>query len=132
MNTDPIADYLTRIRNGIGARKRVVEIPHSKIKEAISRVLLDMGYIANYKVYEANGFKHIKVALKYDAATKRSVIQKLERISSPGLRVYAAVDEIPRVLNGLGISIISTSKGVMTGKQAQAENVGGEVLCIVY
>jgi small subunit ribosomal protein S8 len=132
MNTDPIADYLTRIRNGIGARKRVVDIPHSRIKESISRVLLDMGYIANYKVYEVNGFKHIKVALKYDAATKRSVIQKLERISSPGLRVYASVDEIPRVLNGLGISIISTSKGVMTGKQAQAENVGGEVLCIVY
>jgi small subunit ribosomal protein S8 len=132
MNTDPIADYLTRIRNGIGARKRVVEIPHSKIKESISQVLLDMGYIANYKVYEVNNFKHIKVALKYDPATKRSVIQKLERISSPGLRVYASVDEIPRVLNGLGISVISTSRGVMTGKQAQAENVGGEVLCIVY
>lgn len=133
MNTDPIADYLTRIRNGIAVRKKVVEIPASNIKIGITKVLMDMGYISNFKVYEKeDGFRYLKIALKYDNITKRPAIQKLERISRPGLRKYASLDEIPRVMNGLGIAILSTSKGILTGKQARTQQVGGEVLCYIY
>lgn len=133
MITDPIADFLTRIRNASRANHRVVEIPASKIKKEITKILFDQGYILSYKFDEAEaGQGTIKIALKYDKVTKESVIRKIERISKPGLRKYASSTDLPRVLNGLGIAIISTSHGVMTGKQAKAENVGGEVLCYVY
>ena len=133
MITDPIADFLTRIRNASSANHRVVEIPASKIKKEITKILFDQGYILSYKFEEAEvGQGIIKIALKYDKVTKESVIRKIERISKPGLRKYASSTDLPRVLNGLGIAIISTSHGVMTGKQAKAENVGGEVLCYVY
>jgi len=132
MNTDPIADYLTRIRNASAAKHRVVEIPASKLKKEITKILFDQGYILSYKFEDNTVQGTIKIALKYDKITKEPVIQKLQRISTPGLRQYAGSSEIPRILNGLGIAIISTSKGVMTGKQARRENVGGEVLCYIY
>ncbi len=132
MVTDPIADYLTRIRNAIKARHRVVEIPASNIKKEITKVLFDKGYIQNYKFDETGHQGTIKIALKYNPLTKQSAIVKLERISKPGLRKYTGSDSLPRVLNGLGTAILSTSKGVITDKEARALNVGGEVLCFVY
>lgn len=131
MVTDPIADYLTRVRNAIMAKHRVVEIPSSNMKVAISKILLEKGYILNYKVVEDNKQNIIKIALKYDSNNTPS-ITKLIRISKPGLRQYADVENMPRVLNGLGIAILSTSKGVITNKEAADLNVGGEVLCHVY
>ena len=132
MNTDPIADYLTRIRNASAAKHRVVEIPASNLKKEITKILFDQGYILSYK-FEDNAVQGtIKIALKYDKITKEPVIKEIQRISKPGLRKYASSTELPRILNGLGIAIISTSHGVMTGKQAKKENVGGEVLCYVY
>ena len=132
MNTDPIADYLTRVRNANSAGHRVVSIPASKLKLEITKILYDQGYILSYKVEEETIQKSIKIALKYDRFTKEPVIKKLQRISTPGLRQYASSGEIPRVLNGLGTAIVSTSHGVMTGKQAKKENVGGEVICYVH
>ncbi len=132
MTTDPVADYLTRIRNGIMAKHKVVEIPGSNLKRAITKILLDKGYILNYKFIDDNKQGIIKIALKYNKADKTSAISKLQRISKPGLRKYADADNLPRVLNGLGIAIISTSKGVITDKEAKQENVGGEVLCHIY
>ncbi|QLE00540.1 30S ribosomal protein S8 [Galbibacter sp. BG1] len=132
MYTDPIADYLTRIRNANSAGHRVVEIPASNLKKDMTKILFDQGYILSYK-FEDNAVQGvIKIALKYDKLTKEPVIKKLKRVSTPGLRKYAGKDELPRVLNGLGIAIVSTSHGVMTSKQAKQENVGGEVLCYVY
>ena len=131
--TDPIADYLTRLRNAISANHRIVEVPASNMKKEITKVLHDKGYIRNYKFEDENGPQGtIKVALKYNPETKTSSIQQLERISKPGLRKYASADKLPRVLNGLGIAILSTSKGVMTDKEARDLHVGGEVLCYVY
>jgi small subunit ribosomal protein S8 len=133
MFTDPIADYLTRIRNANRAGHRVVDIPASNIKKENTKILFDQGYILSYKFEETeNNQGNIKIALKYDQVTKEPVIKKLQRISTPGLRQYSASDSLPRILNGLGISIVSTSKGVMTGKQATKENVGGELICYVY
>lgn len=132
MVTDPIADYLTRIRNASSAGHRVVEIPASNLKKEVTKILFDQGYILSYKFEEEAIQGIIKIALKYDKATKEPVIRKIQRISKPGLRKYAGFDELPRVLNGLGIAIVSTSHGVMTSKQAKKENVGGEVLCYVY
>lgn len=130
--TDPIADYLTRLRNAIKAKHRVIEIPASKVKKELTKVLFDKGYILNYK-FEDNGVQgKIKIALKYNSRTKEPAIIKLERISKPGLRKYAGAEELPRVLNGLGIAIISTSKGIMTDKEARVQHIGGEVLCHVY
>ncbi|SRR6056297_218848 len=132
MVTDTIADYLTRVRNASRAGHRVVEIPASNLKKEITKILFDQGYILSYK-FEADKVQgSIKIALKYDKVTKEPVIRKIQRISKPGLRKYAPSQELPRVLNGLGIAIVSTSHGVMTSKQAKAENVGGEVLCYVY
>jgi small subunit ribosomal protein S8 len=132
MLTDPIADYLTRIRNAIRAKHRVVEIPASNIKKEITKVLYDKGYIQNYK-FEDNGPQGIiKIALKYNPVTKQSAIVDLQRVSKPGLRKYSGAIEMPRILNGLGVAIVSTSKGVMTDKEARVLNVGGEVLCYVY
>ncbi|RPE00112.1 30S ribosomal protein S8 [Aureibaculum marinum] len=132
MYTDPIADYLTRIRNAANAGLRVVEIPASNLKKEMTKILFDQGYILSYKFEENKVQDSIKIALKYDKISKQSVIRKIERISKPGLRKYVSASELPRVLNGLGIAIVSTSKGVMTNKKAQQENVGGEVLCYVY
>ena len=132
MYTDPIADYLTRIRNASRAGHRVVEIPASKLKKEMTKILFDQGYILSYKFEDTTVQGSIKIALKYDKMTKEPVIKKIQRISTPGLRQYAGANELPRVLNGLGIAIVSTSHGVMTGKQAKRENVGGEVLCYVY
>ncbi|MCX2738508.1 30S ribosomal protein S8 [Pontibacter anaerobius] len=132
MNTDPIADYLTRVRNAIKANHRIVEIPSSKIKQEITKVLYDKGYIQSYKFDESGVQGTIKIALKYNPNTKQSAIVKLERVSKPGLRKYAGSENLPRVLNGLGVAILSTSKGVMTEKEAKSLNVGGEVLCYVY
>ena len=133
MITDPIADYLTRVRNGIKAKKRVVEIPASNLKKDITKVLFDKGYILNYKFEdEVNAQGVIKIALKYNPTTKKSAIENLERISKPGLRKYVSADNLPRVLNGLGISVLSTSKGVITDKEARTLKVGGEVICHVY
>jgi small subunit ribosomal protein S8 len=133
MNIDPIADYLTRVRNAVKASHRVVEIPASKVKKEITKILFDQGYVLSYKFEDDNGPQgSIKIALKYDKLTKDPVIKEIQRISKPGLRKYSSSTELPRILNGLGIAIISTSHGVMTGKQAQAQNVGGEVLCYVY
>lgn len=132
MNTDPIADYLTRIRNAAHAGHRVVEIPASNLKKEITKILFDQGYILSYKFEDDKVQGTIKIALKYDKQTKQSVIKKIQRVSTPGLRKYSGAGEMPRVLNGLGIAIVSTSKGVMTNKQARQENVGGEVLCYVY
>jgi small subunit ribosomal protein S8 len=129
--TDPISDYLTRVRNGIKARHRVVEIPASNIKKEITKILFDKGYILNYK-FEDNGPQGtIKIALKYNPVTKLSAIKSLQRVSKPGLRKYASADNLPRVINGLGIAILSTSKGVITDKEAKVLNVGGEVICYV-
>ena len=130
--TDPIADYLTRLRNAIKANHRIVEIPASNIKKEITKVLFDKGYIQNFKFEDEVGHGVIKIALKYDPASRTSAITHLERISSPGLRKYAKADAVPRVLNGLGIAILSTSKGVITDKEARNLNIGGEVLCHVY
>ncbi|GGC31810.1 30S ribosomal protein S8 [Parapedobacter defluvii] len=132
MNTDPIADYLTRIRNAIKANHRVVEIPASNLKKEITKVLFDKGYISNYKFDDDTVQGTIKIALKYNPVSKVSAIRTLKRVSKPGLRKYAGVDNMPRVLNGLGIAILSTSKGIMTDKEARLQNVGGEVLCYVY
>jgi small subunit ribosomal protein S8 len=132
MVTDPIADYLTRIRNANSAGHRVVEIPASNLKKEITKILFDQGYILSYKFEENSAQGSIKIALKYDKATKEPVIRKIQRISKPGLRKYTGSDDLPRVLNGLGIAVISTSHGVMTSKQAREQKVGGEVLCYVY
>jgi small subunit ribosomal protein S8 len=132
MLTDPIADYLTRIRNASMAGHRVVEIPASNLKKEMTKILFDQGYILSYKIIENKVQDIIKIALKYDKNSKESVIKHLERVSTPGLRQYRGSGEMPRVLNGLGIAIVSTSKGVMTNKKARKENVGGEVLCYVY
>jgi small subunit ribosomal protein S8 len=132
MVTDPIADYLTRIRNANSAGHRVVEIPASNLKREITKILFDQGYILSYKFEENTAQGSIKIALKYDKATKEPVIRKIQRISKPGLRKYTGSDDLPRVLNGLGIAVVSTSHGVMTSKQAREQKVGGEVLCYVY
>ena len=132
MNTDPIADYLTRVRNAVSAGKRVVEIPASNLKKEITKILFDQGFILSYKFLDTTAQGSIKIALKYDKITKEPVIKKLQRISTPGLRKYSSSSDMPRVLNGLGIAIVSTSKGVMTNKKARQENIGGEVLCYVY
>lgn len=132
MYTDPIADYLTRIRNAMKAGHRVVEIPASNLKKEITKILFDQGYVLSYKFDDSTVQGTIKIALKYTPETKEPVIKKIQRISTPGLRKYASSKELPRILNGLGIAIISTSHGVMTDKQARKENVGGEVLCYVY
>ena len=131
--TDPIADYLTRLRNAIKAQHRVVEIPSSKLKKEITKILFEQGYILNYKfVDDATPGGIIKIALKYDPVDKVSAIKCLTRVSRPGLRQYTGYKDMPRVLNGLGIAIVSTSKGVMTNKAAKAQQVGGEVLCYIY
>jgi len=131
MNTDPIADYLTRIRNAIMAKHRVVEIPASNIKKEMTKILFEKGYITNFKFIDDNIQGTIKIALKYHPVTKTSTITSLKRISKPGLRKYASAGEMPRVLNGMGIAIISTSKGLMTDKEARVENIGGEILCFI-
>ena len=131
--TDPIADLLTRIRNAIMAGHKVVEAPASNLKKEVARILFEKGYILSYKVVEGDGVQGVlKIALKYNQKTKKPAIKELQRVSRPGLRHYASVDEIPRILNGLGIAIISTSKGLMTDKEAKREKIGGEVLCYVY
>lgn len=132
MYSDPIADFLTRVRNAISAGHRVVEIPASNLKKEMTKILFDQGYILSYKFNDNKVQGTIKIALKYDKETKESVIRKIQRVSTPGLRKYVSSSEMPRVLNGLGIAIVSTSKGVMTNKKAKQENVGGEVLCYVY
>ncbi len=131
MSTDPIADFLTRIRNAQSAGHKVVTIPASKLKKEITKILFDQGYILSYKFDKEGNREFIKIALKYDDKNL-PVIKKLERVSKPGLRKYAGVDSMPKVLNGMGIAILSTSKGVMTDKQARKENVGGEILCYIY
>lgn len=131
--TDPISDYLTRLRNAMKANHRIVEVPASNVKKEITKILYDKGYILNYKFEETENHQgNIKIALKYNPVTKLPAIKKLERISRPGLRQYAGSDSIPRVLNGLGIAIVSTSQGMMTDKEARRNNIGGEVLCRVY
>ena len=130
--TDPIADYLTRIRNAYMAGKKIVEIPSSKMKLAMTKILCDKGYILSYKLVEGEPFNSIKIALMYHPQTKTPAVKKLIRVSKPGLRKYAGVETMPRVLNGLGIAIISTSKGIISDKEAKELNVGGEVLCYVY
>ena len=130
--TDPIADYLTRLRNAIMAKHKVVEIPASNLKKEITKIIFDKGYVLNYKFIEEGPQGAIKIALKYDAATKASAIKCLKRVSRPGLRKYTGYKEMPRVINGLGIAILSTSKGVMTDKEASELKIGGEVLCYVY
>ncbi|MBK9450891.1 MAG: 30S ribosomal protein S8 [Bacteroidetes bacterium] len=132
MSTDSIADYLTRVRNAIRAGHRVVDIPSSNLKKAITKVLYEKGYIARYKFVEEGPQGFIKIALKYDTISKLPAISGLTRISKPGLRKYSGVEDIPKVINGMGIAIISTSKGVMTDKEARDLNIGGEVLCYVY
>lgn len=132
MTTDPIADYLTRIRNAVQARHKVVEIPASNLKKEMTKILKEKGYILNYKFVEDDKQGIIKIALKYNARTKIPAIRNIERASRPGLRKYVGADELPRVLNGLGISILSTSSGVMTEKEAKKNKVGGEVLCYIY
>ena len=130
--TDPIADFLTRIRNAYLAGKKVVEIPSSNMKVAITKILFEKGYILSYKIVEAAPCNIIKIALKYHPQTKTPAVKKIIRVSTPGLRKYADVKNMPRVLNGLGIAVLSTSKGVITDKEAKELNVGGEVLCYVY
>ena len=133
MTTDPIADYLTRLRNASKAAHKAVDIPASNIKKEITKILKDKGYILNYKFEETdNNQGNIKIALKYNPQTKQEAFKKLIRVSTPGLRKYADNNSLPRVLNGLGVAIISTSKGVMTDKEARTQKVGGEVLCHVY
>lgn len=131
--TDPISDLLTRIRNAIMAGHKVVEAPASKLKTEIARILFENGYILSYKVVESDNKQgSLKIALKYNPKNKKPAIKSIQRASRPGLRYYSGVDDLPRVLNGLGVAIISTSKGLMTDKEAKKENVGGEVLCYVY
>ncbi|MDO5523366.1 MAG: 30S ribosomal protein S8 [Bacteroidia bacterium] len=130
--TDPIADYLTRLRNAILAKHRVVQVPASNLKRDITKILFEKGYILNYKFVEDGPQGSIMIALKYDPVNKVNAIKKLIRVSSPGLRQYAGYKSMPRVLNGLGIAILSTSQGVMTNKEAAALKIGGEVLCYVY
>ena len=130
--TDPIADYLTRVRNAVRANHRIVEIPASGLKKEMTRILKEQGFIHDYRVEETGPQGTIKIALKYNPVTKTSAIKQLARISKPGLRKYVNGDKLPRVLNGLGIAIISTSRGVMTNKEAKKMNVGGEVICYVY
>ena len=130
--TDPIADYLTRLRNAVAANHRVVDIPASNMKKEMTKILFDKGYILNYKFEDEGPQGNIKIALKYHPKSKQPAITKLTRVSKPGLRMYSGSAELPRVINGLGIAIVSTSKGVMTDKEARNENVGGEVLCYVY
>ena len=132
MNTDPIADYLTRIRNANSAGHKVVSIPASNLKKEITKILFDQGYILSYKFEDDSNQGSIKIALKYDSYTKEPVIKKLERISKPGLRKYSDSESLPRVLNGLGIAIVSTSKGVMSDSDARNQKVGGEVLISVF
>jgi small subunit ribosomal protein S8 len=132
MVTDPIADYLTRLRNAIIANHRVVEVPASNMKKSITKILFEKGYILNYKFEEEGPQGSIKIALKYNPKTKLNAIKGLERYSRPGLRKYAGAEDLPRVLNGLGIALVSTSHGVMTDKEARKLNIGGEVLCFVY
>ncbi len=132
MYSDPIADYLTRIRNAVMAGHKLVDIPASNLKKEITRVLYEQGYISKYKFIDDGPQGVIKIALKYDKATRRPAITKLIRVSKPGLRKYSKVKSMPSILNGLGIAILSTPKGVMTTKQAYREKVGGEVLCYVY
>lgn len=132
MNIDPVSDYLTRIRNAVAAGHRTVEIPASNLKKELTKILFDQGFILSYKFTDDSKQGVIKIALKYDKQTQEPVIKKIQRISKPGLRKYAGHDDIPRILNGLGISIVSTSSGLMTGKQAKNNNVGGELLCYVY
>lgn len=130
--TDPIADFLTRIRNAIMAKHKVVEIPASNIKKEMTKILFDKGYILSYKFEDDDKQGIIKIALKYHPISRIPAIKSLKRVSKPGLRKYSDVDNMPRVLNGMGIAILSTSKGLMTDKEARRENVGGEVLCYVY
>ncbi|MCF0167212.1 MAG: 30S ribosomal protein S8 [Bacteroidales bacterium] len=130
--TDPIADLLTRIRNAYAAGHKTVEVPASKMKAEIVRVLHEKGYVLAYKVIEGTPVNTIKIALKYHPETKKAAIKKIQRVSSPGLRRYTGVEDMPRVLNGLGIAILSTSKGIITDKEAKDLNVGGEVICYVY
>jgi small subunit ribosomal protein S8 len=130
--TDPIADYLTRLRNAISAHHKVVEIPSSNLKKNLTKILFDKGYILNYKFVDDETQGTIKIALKYHPETKQPAIRSLKRVSTPGLRKYVGFEDLPRVLNGLGIAIVSTSKGVMTDKEARNMNVGGEILCYVY
>ena len=130
--TDPIADFLTRVRNAYSAGNRIVEIPSSKMKVALTKILCEKGYILSYKVVEGTPSSTIKIALKYHPQTKQAAIKKIVRVSKPGLRKYTDVAEMPRVLNGLGIAILSTSKGVITDKEARELNVGGEVVCYAY
>jgi small subunit ribosomal protein S8 len=132
MVTDPIADFLTRVRNAIKAKHRIVEVPASNLKKSMTKVLHEKGYILNYKFEEDNAQGNIKIALKYDPETKTPAISSLERVSKPGLRKYSDSENLPRVLNGLGVAIMSTSKGVITDKEARTLKVGGEVLCYVY
>jgi small subunit ribosomal protein S8 len=132
MNTDPIADFLTRIRNASAAGLKTVDIPASNIKRAMTQILFDQGYILNYKFEEDNKQGTIKIALKYNMSTRVPAITKLQRASRPGLRKYSSAQEMPRVLNGLGIAIVSTSRGVITDKEARQHNIGGEVICYVY
>jgi len=131
MNTDPIADYLTRIRNAVQANHRVVEIPASNIKKEMTKILYEKGYILNYKFDDESKPGNIKIALKYHPVTKLSAINKMQRISKPGLRKYIDANSMPRVMNGLGIAVLSTSQGLMTDKEARKLNIGGEVLCYV-
>ena len=130
--TDPIADFLTRIRNAYLAGKKVVEIPSSKMKDALTKILCEKGYILSYKVVEGTPYNTIKIALKYHPETKMPAIKKIERVSTPGLRQYTGVEDMPRVLNGLGIAVISTSKGLLTDKEAKELGIGGEIICYVY
>ncbi len=130
--TDPIADFLTRVRNAYSAGNRIVETPSSKMKVALTKILCEKGYILSYKVVEGTPSSTIKIALKYHPQTKQAAIKKIVRVSKPGLRKYTDVADMPRVLNGLGIAILSTSKGVITDKEAKELNVGGEVVCYVY
>ena len=130
--TDPVADFLTRIRNAIMAGHRVVEVPASNLKREMTKILFEKGYILNYKFIEDDKQGVVKIALKYDPTTKTPAIKALKRVSTPGLRSYAGYRSLPRVLNGLGIAIVSTSRGVMTDKEARVQKIGGEVLCYVY
>ena len=131
MITDPIADFLTRIRNAVNAKHRIVEVPASNVKKAITKILFEKGYILNYKFEEEGPQGTIKIALKYHPVTKQPAIMNIDRVSRPGLRQYADSENLPRVMNGLGIAIISTSRGIMTDKEAQKLHIGGEVLCYV-
>ena len=130
--TDPISDFLTRVRNASLAGHKVVDIPASKMKLELTRILHEKGYILSYKLVEGTPFNTIKIALKYHPETKKSAIKKITRVSRPGLRHYVGVEELPRVLNGLGIAVISSSKGLITDKEAKALNIGGAVVCYVY